>query len=197
MLEDFLGKAPKLKIMLSLKTPIGRIQDIDEQVVEIKELNPIQSINFLRKKSLKDISRGEIQELMEETDFQIQSKSEKASFYEHPLFTLINGHPLALTMVASLRKEMNLKQIYDLLELIRAESSDKIKLDSENIAINLSLEASLVLLRNIDYHCYLSLLTFAIQYAPIKFWTRPKNPGLSHKILDYSKNFVSKLYKFS
>ena len=41
---------------------------------------------------------------------------------DHPLFDIIGGHPLTITILASLRNELSLCEIYDLLETIKSNS---------------------------------------------------------------------------
>ena len=87
------------------------------------------------------------------------------SCLDHDLFKIINGHPLALVMVSSLRKNMRLKQIYDLLVLIREEWENEKDFNTKNIAINLSMEATLQFLRSADKNAHRSLVYFALMPA--------------------------------
>ena len=60
---------------------------------------------------------------------------------------------------------MSLKQIYDFLVLIKEEWENEKDSNTKNIAINLSMEATLQFLRNRNYDAYKSLAYFALMPA--------------------------------
>ena len=60
---------------------------------------------------------------------------------------------------------MSLKQIYDFLVLIKEEWENEKDTNTKNIAINLSMEATLQFLRNRNYDAYKSLAYFALMPA--------------------------------
>lgn len=97
----------------------------------------------------------------------IKETKKNASILDHPLFEMVNGHPLALVMIGSLKKEMSLKQIYELLVLIKEENQNEKEFNSKNIAINLSMEANLLFLKNVDINSYRSLLFFALMSSGV------------------------------
>ena len=166
MIETLIHKCEKLHIVMSSQIPMGNISDTTTKVINIEPLRPEDSLSLLKKKSIIEITDEELQELMEDLNISWKSyNTESLSLKDHPLFKMVNGHPMALIMIASLRKEMRLKQIYELLALIQQESDQSFT--SENISINLSMEAWLLFLKNIDMNAYINLIMFALLPAGI------------------------------
>ena len=103
-------------------------------------------------------------------------------------------------MVSSLRKEMRLKQIYDLLVLIQEECENEKDFNSKNIAINLSTEASLLFLRGVDKNAYLSLIYFALMPAGLTNESLCKllgNQWEEYKNLLLSKSLIFQRYNIA
>ena len=103
-------------------------------------------------------------------------------------------------MVSSLRKEMRLKQIYDLLVLIQEECENEKDFNSKNIAINLSTEASLLFLRGVDKNAYLSLIYFALMPAGLtneSLWKLLGNQWEEYKNLLLSKSLIFQRYNIA
>jgi hypothetical protein len=163
IVEDILNKIHDSKIIISSVISIGNIKDFSEKIVEIKELKPIDSLELLKSKSAHGIQQDELIEMMDVADMKnFRSEGASQNILDHPFFKMINGHPLALVMVSSLRKEMRLKQIFELLMLIQEENDNDKESNVKNIAINLSMEANLIFLRGVNAMAYQSLIFFAL-----------------------------------
>ena len=165
LVEDFLQKVFKSKLIITWEVPIGQIKDVTEKWYEIKSLQPFDSLELIKSKSAIEVKDTELLELIDDLENRNSRRQTNLTYLDHDLFKIINGHPLALVMVSSLRKEMRLKQIYDLLVLIQEECENEKDFNSKNIAINLSTEASLLFLRGVDKNAYLSLIYFALMPA--------------------------------
>ena len=179
--------------------PVGQIKDVTEKWIEIKPLSPIDSLQLLKAKSTIEVKDSELLELMEDLE-NSNNMQKNLSYLDHNLFKIINGHPLALVMVSSLRKDMRLKQIYDLLVLIQEECENEKDFNSKNIAINLSMEASLLFLRSVDKNAYLSLIYFALMPAGIvndSLWQLLGNQWEEYKSLLLSKSLILQRYNTS
>lgn len=125
------------------------------------------------------------------------NSKEMKSITDHPLFQMINGHPTALIMVSALRKEMTLPQIYDLFQskdffcLTRLDSNEEFS--SQDTAIMLSMEASLLFLKNLNKNAYNSLLTFALLPAGLTNEDSAKLMGIQweeHLSILSAKGFI-------
>ena len=162
IIEEILARIHQSRIVVTAKNPIGQIKDITEKVIKIQKLTKNESYELLLAKSPKKMQQDELDEMVEELVRRNLPTNQVISILEHPLFDMVNGHPLALVMISSLRKEMRLKQIYELLVLIKEEIDSSKKWSVENIAIHLSMEANLLFLRNIDYNTYESLIYFSL-----------------------------------
>ena len=166
MIETLLHKCETLHIVMSSQISMGNISDTTTKVINIESLRPEDSLSLLKKKSIIEITDEELQELMEDLNVSWKwFKTSELSLKNHPLFKMANGHPMALIMIASLRKEMRLKQIHELLALIQQESDQNFT--SENVSMNLSMEAWLLFLKNIDMNAYTNLIMFALLPAGI------------------------------
>jgi hypothetical protein len=62
---------------------------------------------------------------------------------KHPLFKILNGHPLAITIVSSLRNHMSLVEIYEYLKLIKKNLKFK-NTKFSDLTVALSIEAAIV-----------------------------------------------------
>lgn len=199
VIEDILGRSHNSKILMTSCIPIGHIKDVNEKIVEIKELKPIDSLELLKTRSTTGLSDEELLEMMDTVEMK-SINSQNKSILDHPFFRIINGHPLALVMVASLKKEMRLKQIYELLMLIKEENDNEEKIDSQNIAINLSMEANLLFLRGVDNNSYNSLIFFALLPSGVSNEDCSKlfgNQWEEYKILLLSKSLIFKRFNTS
>ena len=128
------------------------MKDVNETIIKIKELSKEESYDLLLSRSPRKMQQDELDEMMDELTRRNLPTNNVVSILDHPLFDMVNGHPLALVMVSSLRKEMRLRQIYELLVLIKEENETSQKHSTENVAIQLSMEANLLFLKNIDYN---------------------------------------------
>ena len=83
------------------------------------------------------------------------------SISDHPLITILDGHPLSIVIVSSLRKNMSLIEIYELLELIKGNYKNQI-LEPSTLAMTLSTEVSLMLIKRQNMLAYNALMCFAL-----------------------------------
>lgn len=162
VIEDILDRAYQSRMIITSKNHVVQIKDITMKSIKIAELTKSASYELLLAKSQRKMDQEELGEMMDELLSRNLPTNSVVSILEHPLFELVNGHPLALIMIQSLRKEMRLKQIYELLVLIKQEAGLKESSVSEDVAIRLSMEANLLFLRNIDYNSYESLIYFSL-----------------------------------
>lgn len=189
-IETLLHKSDKLKLIITSQVALGDIKDFSIKIIEVPNLNSEESLNVLRSKSSADITSQELLELMEQTQMSKSlSENKNKTVADHPLFQMVNGHPMALTMISTLRREMRLTQIYELLMLILEEKDQK-HFTSENIAINLSMEASLIFLKSVDMNAYASLIIFAL--LPAGLTNEDWSKLLGNQWKEYKKMLLSK-----
>jgi hypothetical protein len=136
---NILNEEQNLKIIITSKMAISDSVIINEWVFKIRGLSREHTLNLLKKKSPPNTEFSvEIKELMKE--------SNEDQITNHPLFYMLNGHPLSTIILSSLRTEMSLLEIYDLLNSLKANKTDDNEQENTDtpLAISLSIEASLI-----------------------------------------------------
>jgi hypothetical protein len=86
-------------------------------------------------------------------------KFEKIS--DHPLFDIIDGLPLSVVLLSSLKTDMSLVEIYELLKIIQQQFLANGQ-HSEDLSAVLSIHASLIFTRKTNPHSMYSLACFAL-----------------------------------
>lgn len=100
-----------------------------------------------------------MKELLEaDTDFK---NGVKTSVYDHELFQFLNGHPLSVVILTSLRKSMSLLELFELLRMVKDNYSDE-KIDQATLSLMLSVEASLIFAKKENIVSYEALLLLAV-----------------------------------
>lgn len=185
--QDFLEKLPNIKIIITCVHSILRFDDVGGYIYKVKELSKKQTLELLKLKSESHIDHNrELKELM---DIENSNHSSKKSILDHPIFDFLGGHPLSIDILSSLRKNMCLVEIYELLQLIKSNYKDTV-IDQSQLALTLSVEASLVFLNKEDKNWYNILIHFAIcpsglirndvisMFEDKKYESKPNNFGL-------------------
>ena len=125
----------------------------------MKELSKKQTLELLKIKA--ESYTDHTNELRELVDSEITIDSPKKNILDHPLFDFLGGHPLSIVILSTLRQNMSLVEIYELLQLIKANHENK-QIDQSTLALTLSIEANLIFLEREDTNLYEILLHFAI-----------------------------------
>jgi hypothetical protein len=88
---------------------VGRFGDVIEQVVELRELPASFAVQLLKKKSPREITEKEIEELLRirpekvlHSNPHITLSSNKNGFENHHMFEILKGHPHAISLAAPL-----------------------------------------------------------------------------------------------
>ena len=68
LVEDFLQKVFKSKLIITWEVPIGHIKDVNEKCIEISGLSPQNSLQLLQAKSSSEIDNSELVELFIEVN---------------------------------------------------------------------------------------------------------------------------------
>ena len=153
-LQDFLEKLPHIKIILTCEHSIQRFDGINICIYKVKELCKKHVLELLKLKAVSQTDH--IQELKD-----LQTTNEKSkNILDHPLFDFLNGHPLSIDILSSLRRNMSLTEIYELLQLIK--SYYKTHVDQSTLVLTLSVEASLMFLNNEHKNCQNFLLPLIV-----------------------------------
>jgi hypothetical protein len=109
--NNLLEKIHGLKIIITSKVAMSDSVYIHEWVYKIRGLSRKETLRLIKEISPPNIEQmSEFKELMKDTGEEIIT--------HHPLFNILKGHPLSIIILSSLRNEMSLKEIYDLLRLI-------------------------------------------------------------------------------
>ena len=150
--QDFLEKLPKIKIILTCKHSIQRFDDISDNIYKVEEISRKHTLELLKLKATSQTDH--IQEIKD-----LQSTNENSkNVIDHPLFDFLNGHPLSIDILSSLRRNMSLTEIYELLQLIKSYYTSHV--DQSTLVMTLSVEASLMFLNNEHKNCQDFLLPF-------------------------------------
>lgn len=104
LLQDFFEKAPKVKIMITSKLELTLVQNIDDYVHFLKKLSDNAVLELLGKKApSQNEHKRELKELYNTTDVAVAIDDKKLESARHPLFEMLNGHPLSILLMSSLR----------------------------------------------------------------------------------------------
>jgi hypothetical protein len=106
---NILDKVQGLKIMITSKVAMSDSVSVSEWIYKIRGLSRINALKLIKAKSPPNTEyKSELKELMKNCG--------KEKVVDHPLFMMLNGHPLSIIILSSLRVEMSLQEIYELLK---------------------------------------------------------------------------------
>jgi hypothetical protein len=160
----------------------------------------VHAYELLKRKVPNKINHiNELNELINASYNSNSIKYEKVT--DHPLFDLINGLPLSIILLSSLRVDMSLAEIYDLLKNIQ-HNQDIIDQNSEDLSAILSIEASLMFITKINPHSMGPLACFALCQNGIlekdclklwdKKWNELKNLFIEKSIIESKRTILNK-----
>ena len=107
------------------------------------------------------------QELIKQNPKNLENRN---ILFEHQFFKILNGHPLSIVLLSSLRiskyqfvnnLDMSLKEIWDFLIMIKG-GVDKDVSHSPNLTVYLSVEASLMFIKKANPTAYYAWLWFSL-----------------------------------
>lgn len=147
-----LTRVSQLKVLLTSHKSLQHTREFKEEKIILGNLSSIQSANLFKEVMVRELEQEEINALLRtKPDFakypEEQSKWEYKALHEHHFFTLLNGNPQSIILVASLladpQKKLTLKQVYKMLtddQLFKLLSEEGIE---ETMLVSLRLSAQL------------------------------------------------------
>jgi chloramphenicol 3-O-phosphotransferase len=159
-IHDFLEKLSRIKIIITWVRSPPVMNDVKERVFKVKRLSDKQALELLKVNAEWVATHNkEISELLKASP---NYESElKMHMFKHDLFKILNGHPLSIIIFASLRKNMNLLQLFQLLKKIKDNISSEV-IDQSTLSLTLNVEASLIFVKEENEQAYEALLFFSL-----------------------------------
>ena len=134
--------------------------DVKARIFKVKQLPNKNTLELLKLNS-ESISthEHELTELF--TADPTLHASLKSNMFDHELFSFLNGHPLSVVILSSLRKNMSLLEIFELLKMIKDNYTGE-EIDQATLSLMLSVEASLIFVRKENKLAYEALLVYSL-----------------------------------
>ena len=158
-IQDFLEKLPGIEMIVTCVNSIPCFNDVNNCIYKVKELSRKHTLELLKVRS--ESYTDHTNKLRELIDSETNVDFAKKNILEHPLFNFLGGHPLSIVILSTLRQNMSLVEIYELLQLIKSNHENK-HIDQSTLALTLSIQVNLVFLDREDKNLYKILLNFAI-----------------------------------
>lgn len=120
LISLILQRVPQLKVLLTSRNRLTSTSEFKEEIIILNNLSNAQSAVLFRTMT-RDIGHKEIKDLISEKPDFVKYPNEKEKwpykkFHDHHLFTLLNGNPQAIILVAPLladrEKNLNLVRLY-------------------------------------------------------------------------------------
>ena len=147
VISDMLEIAPKLKILITSRSGLGKIGEFTEKLMIIPPLERVESIRLLQLKSPKPITEEEMGLLALASDDPTGNKNEL--FFNHHLFDILGEHPQAIAIASSMLKDKSLVEIYRFLKYV-LKNMQQCDPDPAKLSLFLSFEASILLMQTVQ-----------------------------------------------
>ena len=172
-IKDLLEKLTYCKMIITSQSFGTGFTDISQEVVILEGLNNLETMELIKAKwpSMK-VNNNDLNELqLELIKSNPKLQENKNYLFEHQFFKILNGHPLSIILLSSLRiskyciltifLDMSLKEIWDILNMIK-NGIDRDVDNSPNLAVYLSIEASLMFIKKANLTAYNAWLWFSL-----------------------------------
>jgi protein-arginine kinase activator protein McsA len=117
-ITNIIEKVQGLKIIVTSKIAISNCETLESLIYKVNKLDKKRTLQLIKQKSPPNSNtKSEIRELVD--------ASKSKHIINHYLLDIIDGHPLSVIILSSLRTEMSLLEIYDLLKLIQKNNNSK------------------------------------------------------------------------
>lgn len=119
-----LTRVSQLKVLLTSQRSLQHTKEFKEDKITLGNLSHVQSSNLFKEVMARELEQDEINSLLRmkpslEKYPEEQPKLPYKALHEHHLFTLLNGNPQSIILVASLlagpSKKYTLKSVYRML----------------------------------------------------------------------------------
>ena len=150
-IEFLLSKCVRLKILLTSRRYISKLEHHHEMPYHLYSLSPQASIKLLFAKAPRDIDDDEIEELLQyeiPSDNPIRQqfpnyKKDVLTLINHPLILMLGGHPYSISLAAPMLENKTLTELFQ--QLLSTNIIDGLE-ENENqpyASLRLSLEISI------------------------------------------------------
>ena len=150
-LDGILDQCPNLKLLLTSRKYVNKLEHIDETPYHLYALSPQASIKLLLEKAPREIKNKEIEELLNykiPEDHPIYQmfpsyNSEEMNLSNHPFTLMLGGHPQAVVLAAPMLERQTLTELF--AQLLESNIMDALGQDGEHsyASLRLSLEISI------------------------------------------------------
>lgn len=136
------------------------MNDVKVRIFKVGKLSNKDTLDLLRLSAeSQDIHNKELNEMIQ-ADPSVYSKI-KQNIFDHELFSFLDGHPLSIIILSSLRKSMSLLETFELLRMIKDNYKGE-TIDQSTLSLMLSVEASLIFAKREKVLSYEILLVFSL-----------------------------------